>query len=320
MNEIRYKMDHAHRGKALIINNQNFIDPNLKRNGSDKDVKSLKKLFKELKFDVNVFNDLKIIEMRRIIGEYSSFDYTNDDCFVCVFMSHGNDGILLGSDEKKIQIEKLVEPFKECPSLIEKPKIFLIQACRGDENWGAYNFNQDSDQLNETLSSETSKIKQESDYLFIYSTIRGYVSMRDKKQGACFIQIFCEILSTYREEEFCQILVMINNRVSAEEYQVSTFENRLTKKMYFIETKKEDGNYIGEFKNGLRHGKGICTYINGTRYEGHWLNGSQFGPGTFYYPDGKTEKGQFFADGSFLCDNNGLLVPKNLIHLIRKNL
>ena len=37
----------------------------------------------------------------------------------------------------------------------------------------------------------------------------------------------------------------------------------------------EDGNYyIGQFKNGLRNGKGTEYYSNGNiKYEGDWING-----------------------------------------------
>ncbi len=44
-----------------------------------------------------------------------------------------------------------------------------------------------------------------------------------------------------------------------------------------------DGSrWIGEFKNGVPQGKGICFYASGDRYEGQWANGAPNGTGILY--------------------------------------
>ena len=57
------------------------------------------------------------------------------DAFVMVAMSHGSkDQTFLLADEKSISIDKeLVTPFdgENWPIMINKPKIFLFQCCRG---------------------------------------------------------------------------------------------------------------------------------------------------------------------------------------------
>jgi hypothetical protein len=35
--------------------------------------------------------------------------------------------------------------------------------------------------------------------------------------------------------------------------------------------------YVGEFKDGKRHGKGVYTYADGTSKAGVWENGDYFG-------------------------------------------
>ncbi|KAF6025200.1 hypothetical protein EB796_016511 [Bugula neritina] len=48
------------RGKALIINNKNFVErPDLCRKGSDADVENMSAMLKFLKFDVVTHTDLK---------------------------------------------------------------------------------------------------------------------------------------------------------------------------------------------------------------------------------------------------------------------
>jgi len=52
-------------------------------------------------------------------------------------MTHGGEeGKLFGSDGEHITIEEIASLFnaKNCPKLIDKPKIFVIQACRGDRD------------------------------------------------------------------------------------------------------------------------------------------------------------------------------------------
>jgi caspase 7 len=45
-------------------------------------------------------------------------------------MSHGDEGIVYGVD-KAIEIDQLIQPFKQNRTLAGKPKIFIVQACRG---------------------------------------------------------------------------------------------------------------------------------------------------------------------------------------------
>ena len=56
--------------------------------------------------------------------------------------------------------------------------------------------------------------------------------------------------------------------------------------------------YIGQFKNGLADGKGVCYYANGERYEGEWKGGSFHGTGTLYMLDGTRVAGHW-AEGIY---------------------
>ncbi|CAJ1936387.1 unnamed protein product [Cylindrotheca closterium] len=40
--------------------------------------------------------------------------------------------------------------------------------------------------------------------------------------------------------------------------------------------------YRGEFKDGLRHGAGECTFADGTKYSGGWYHGRRCGNGTLF--------------------------------------
>jgi caspase 7 len=59
-------------------------------------------------------------------------NHTNNDCLVIVGMTHGEPGMLFAKDSD-YQLKELWEPFvgDNCPSLIGKPKLIFLQACRG---------------------------------------------------------------------------------------------------------------------------------------------------------------------------------------------
>jgi hypothetical protein len=47
-------------------------------------------------------------------------------------MTHGDDGVIYGID-KSIELDQLIQPFKQNRTLAGKPKLFFIQACRGSK-------------------------------------------------------------------------------------------------------------------------------------------------------------------------------------------
>jgi len=46
--------------------------------------------------------------------------------------------------------------------------------------------------------------------------------------------------------------------------------------------------YLGEIKNGRRHGMGICLYQNGEIWYGEWINDNRAGEGILIYSNGKS--------------------------------
>ncbi|GAB4499744.1 MAG: hypothetical protein OHK0019_37260 [Saprospiraceae bacterium] len=55
--------------------------------------------------------------------------------------------------------------------------------------------------------------------------------------------------------------------------------------------KEGSAKYVGEFKDDVPHGYGICTYANGDRYRGEWQEGAFGGRGTLFLRDGTVVDG-----------------------------
>ena len=67
----------------------------------------------------------------------------------------------------------------------------------------------------------------------------------------------------------------------------------MVKEQYLPDGRK----YLGELKDGYRHGQGSFTWFNGDKYVGEFKNGLLNGKGTYTNPDGSKYVGEF-KDGN----------------------
>uniref|UniRef100_A0A8D0GHU7 Caspase 7 n=1 Tax=Sphenodon punctatus TaxID=8508 RepID=A0A8D0GHU7_SPHPU len=246
----QYNMNYKKVGKCIIINNKNFeVQTDMcTRNGTDKDAGDLHKSFRSLGFDVVVYNDQRCDAMEKILKKAADENHSNAACFACVLLSHGEEGLVYGTDGR-MPIKNLTTLFRgdKCKSLIGKPKLFFIQACRGskfDEG-----IQTDSGPVNDDLETDANpryKIPVEADFLFAYSTVPGYYSWRNPGKGSWFVQSLCSVLSEQGKQlEIMQILTRVNFLVAtsfesqsddpcySEKKQIPCVVSMLTKELYF---------------------------------------------------------------------------------------
>ncbi|AWP17736.1 putative caspase-7 [Scophthalmus maximus] len=246
----QYKMSHQRVGKCIIINNKNFDEKtgmNV-RNGTDRDAGELFKCFKSLGFDVFIYNDQTCEKMECLLREASEEDHSDSSCFACILLSHGEEGMIYGTDGA-MPIKTMTSLFRGdmCKSLVGKPKLFFIQACRGSEFDDG--IQTDSGPPNDTLETDANprhKIPVEADFLFAYSTVPGYYSWRNPGRGSWFVQALCNVLNEFGKQlEIMQILTRVNYMVAtsfeswsedprfSEKKQIPCVVSMLTKELYF---------------------------------------------------------------------------------------
>ncbi|NWV09620.1 CASP6 protein, partial [Ptilonorhynchus violaceus] len=252
----QYKMNHQRRGVALIFNHEFFSWRLMlsNRHGTRADRNNLQRSLSDLGFEVRLFDDLKEEDVLQKIREASMDDHSNADCFVCVFLSHGEDDHVYAHDAK-IKIETITDMFKgdKCRSLAGKPKIFIIQACRGDKHDDPVIAYDSIDSSNESPVSKTEvdaagvyTLPAGADFIMCYSVAQGYYSHRDTVNGSWYIQDLCETLRKHGSSlEFTELLTVVNRKVSYRRVdvckdinaigkkQIPCFASMLTKRLYF---------------------------------------------------------------------------------------
>ncbi|XP_014811075.1 PREDICTED: caspase-6 isoform X2 [Calidris pugnax] len=220
---VQYKMNHQRRGVALIFNHEHF-NWRLKlgfRRGTAADRDNLSRTLTGLGFEVRVFEDLPAEEVLQTIHEASKDDHSDADCFICVFLSHGEDDHIYAFDGQ-IKIETITDMFRgdKCQSLVGKPKIFIIQACRGDKHDDPVIAQDSTDTSDGSIVNETEvdaaavyTLPAGADFIMCYSVAQGYFSHRNTVDGSWYIQDLCEVLRKHScSLEFTEILTLVNRR------------------------------------------------------------------------------------------------------------
>ena len=87
----------------------------------------------------------------------------------------------------------------------------------------------------------------------------------------------------YINFEICKTSIFINQEREISTKPNSESENRFCSCVTFL---SQTGTYIGDWKNGLQHGKGSAVYLNGNQYGGEFKHGLKNGYGEFIVING----------------------------------
>eukprot|EP00091_Calanus_sinicus_P004929 TRINITY_DN15297_c0_g1_i1.p1 TRINITY_DN15297_c0_g1~~TRINITY_DN15297_c0_g1_i1.p1 ORF type:complete len:318 (-),score=123.24 TRINITY_DN15297_c0_g1_i1:276-1205(-) len=189
--DLYYSMERRRMGTAVIINNLDMEQPPTKN-----DVENMGAVLKDIGFDVLVHVNLTSQEMnsvKRKVTEESKHKDAN--CFLMLIISHGTaDNFLVDKDGNKTwNIESLVTEVCDVQSLIGKPKLFFIEACRGKEhNFSTQMMTKSSAPPQQSGISLPSK----QDVFVGFATVPGFVSFTNMK-GSPYLQALSSILSTH---------------------------------------------------------------------------------------------------------------------------
>lgn len=197
-----YRMESRPKGLALVINNTNFASHEECRSGSETDFYLLINVLKGLGYEVYPYQDLKTEEMSDVFRDFARKSTMKDvDSCIVVVSTHGfgHNGIQ-GIDGDFLLLDEDVLPFFNntfCTGLQRKPKLFIIQACRGELFHDSVDVVDSNVATAMTPSPKVDKIPPFSDMMIIQSTLPGYVSNRNPHHGSWLLQSLTKIFAEH---------------------------------------------------------------------------------------------------------------------------
>ncbi|ODN01038.1 Caspase-1, partial [Orchesella cincta] len=230
-----YNMTHPRRGKAIIFNFDRWDNTNIPtldlppRLGSQKDKKDLSECLQNLSFQVITHDNLKRQKFDKVLDKLRREDHSDADCLVVAIMTHGEKNTIYLSDGTQLPVNLIWEKFEAnaCPTLAGKPKIFIIQACRGKRYDHGTRLNE-SAQSHQLISDVTDfasfsyVIPNAADILVAFSCPLGHYSWRHPESGSWFIQSVCKVFNHHAYEMDLKTMLTSVSREVAVNYESNT--------------------------------------------------------------------------------------------------
>lgn len=235
---------------ALIICNTAF-DHLSPRYGAEHDIAEMTTLLDSLDYTVDVREQLTAQEMKSELQEFAARpEHRASDSTFVVLMSHGLlEGVcgIEHSEEKPdmLPYDTVFRIFnnRHCPHLKDKPKVIIIQACRG-ANRGevkmadSASWTNSPAQLSHNLEEDAvTRAHIEKDFIAFYSSTPHNVSWRDAELGSPFIVQLTQCFRKYSwrlhlEEVFRKVQQSFDN-VSTK-IQMPTIERQSLTRYFYL--------------------------------------------------------------------------------------
>ncbi|XP_073702811.1 caspase a [Garra rufa] len=180
---------------ALLINNIDFKDEDMTRRGAERDEENMEWLLKELDYQVVKYKNLSAKQMEEALKDFAQRqEHAHSDSTFVVIMSHGQRDAILGvhytsgNPSDVFPVDKIYRCLntKNCPDLRDKPKVILIQACRGGESgrvWAS----------GEEIEGDDF-VHKEKDFLALMSCTPDTKSYRHVENGTFYVQNIVDVL------------------------------------------------------------------------------------------------------------------------------
>ena len=242
IDKLSYPMKKESRGIGLVIVNH-FYDTKFSRDGAQIEEENLSELFTFMGLEVRLVRELTHARMIDLLTKTASDPRLKIDSILAVAISsHGNEDGLMGIDyDMKTSKQKCISSYqicnifngKNCPNLRSKPKLILLNGCRGkerEEKIVSDGFGGPPKQLSTTWS----------DFFVIHSCPLGLVSFRSTAKGSLFISEFLTAYKDFGKTIPLDLMMVIVNRkiisittkVACDSSQSCTWESSCTRAVH----------------------------------------------------------------------------------------
>ncbi|XP_074664320.1 caspase-7-like [Strix aluco] len=131
-------MSQPRQSRALVIVNTNFCSSDGDvvfgtRKGAKREAEKLSRILSRLNYKVKLMHNKTAKEIEDLYQQERCREH--GEYFVSIISSHGEEGVIFGCDTGPVKLTRIFQILssEKCPVLTKIPKIFFIQACRGQE-------------------------------------------------------------------------------------------------------------------------------------------------------------------------------------------
>uniref|UniRef100_A0A8B9FBJ1 Caspase-1-like protein n=1 Tax=Amazona collaria TaxID=241587 RepID=A0A8B9FBJ1_9PSIT len=227
--------------RALLICNIDFEHLS-RRDGAEVDVQGMTNLLEGLGYVVDIHLNLSSEEMAAVMTDFADHkEHRTSDSTFLVFMSHGVRAGLCGTKSRDeatdiLSLNTIYEKFnnQHCQALLGKPKVVIIQSCRGGKVGSVLVSDAADLSLPAPGSAHTThaaleddaicEVHLESDFATLHSSTPDTVSWRRPATGSIFIQ---HLIEQFRNHAYNSDLEELFRKV---QYSFGKFPRQLPSK------------------------------------------------------------------------------------------
>ncbi|XP_072948151.1 caspase-1-like [Epargyreus clarus] len=220
---------------CLIIFNQESIEGFEPRLGTKQDVDVLTATFENYGFEVIEHKNFTKEQIIEVLETFKTKNFTEYGCVAVAVLTHGTfNGLLRAKDQVYSEMD-IIKYFRvyDKPTLITKPKVLIIQACRGTRCLpGVPVFQMQSSKIRKDLDEDVEPytLPVTSDMLIVHSSYVGEPSTRDELHGSWFIQTLCRKINELAlSHDLESILTEVKREIAADRHWEEY--NRLTREI-----------------------------------------------------------------------------------------
>ncbi|XP_006031223.1 caspase-3-like [Alligator sinensis] len=205
------------KSRAVVIVNYEFSssgseEPLAPRRGAQREADKLSQVLSSLSYTVHLYKNQTAKKIEEIYQQESQEEH--GDYFVSILSSHGEEGVIYGSEGKPVKLTRIFQTLspQRSSALAGKSKIFFIQACRGGALDSGVWLETDSAQPEEDSFSHYLALPDNTAVMFACSP--GYSAFLNPA-GSMFLQALLELLEgEERHLELARLLTRINWKVA----------------------------------------------------------------------------------------------------------
>ncbi|CAH1999584.1 unnamed protein product [Acanthoscelides obtectus] len=237
----KFHIDPENPGVVLIINQEYFYTETMKqykkllpdksdqleqRVGTEKDRMRLINTFKKFRFKLIVEDNIKHVDMIRVIRKTVASVRKESSLFICI-LSHGDKGFVYGANSCKVSVDDIQDMMCKA-HLVSKPKVLILQSCQGLQCINVSCQNDDRDQAETVATDGPIKLPYTANLLTFWATVPGYAAIRNKEKGSWFIQSLCEKMESCQDRlHFLDICTRTSRDVSDKRWNKGPDEYRM---------------------------------------------------------------------------------------------